>query len=208
MMLVTGGARSGKSRLAESLAAGHGGTVLYIATARVTDDEMALRVEKHRADRPAHWLTWEGHRNLDRVIRDHADRVEGVLLECVTTLITNLLFDQAGATPPEAMDFTAIEDHIAGQIEALITACADARCRVVLVTNELGMGIVPENLLARRFRDIAGRVNQRLAAAADDVWLVVSGIPLPIKGGNGHPLGDRGEIHHDNRSDNLGGAAQ
>ncbi|NDL63171.1 bifunctional adenosylcobinamide kinase/adenosylcobinamide-phosphate guanylyltransferase [Acerihabitans arboris] len=195
MMLVTGGARSGKSRLAETLAARGGGAVLYIATSLVTDDEMARRVEQHRRDRPAHWLTWEGHCDLDRVIRDHADRVDAVLLECVTTLITNLLFDRAGDAPPEAMDFVAIERHITGQIDALIAACAGARCPVVLVTNELGMGIVPENLLARRFRDIAGRVNQRLAAAATDVWLVVSGIPVPIKGNAGHPL-NQDDNHH------------
>lgn len=182
MILITGGARSGKSGLAEILAQRQNGPVLYIATSRVTDGEMAARVEQHRRHRPAHWLTWEGHRNLRQVIRDHDPQVTAVLLECVTTLITNLLFDEAGETPPEAMDFDAIERHIAGQIDQLLAACAEATCRVILVTNELGMGIVPENLLARRFRDIAGRVNQRLAAAAEDVWLVISGIPVHIKG--------------------------
>ena len=181
MILITGGARSGKSRLAETLAQQTNGPVLYIATSLVTDDEMARRVERHRRDRPAHWQTWEGYRDLDQVIRRQGGQVNAVLLECVTTLITNLLFDHQGMVPPEQMDFTAAEQHIASQISALLKACAEAPCRVILVTNELGMGIVPDNLLARRFRDIAGRVNQRLAAAAGDVWLVVSGIPVHIK---------------------------
>ncbi|WP_413738883.1 bifunctional adenosylcobinamide kinase/adenosylcobinamide-phosphate guanylyltransferase [Sodalis sp. RH21] len=185
MMLITGGARSGKSRLAETLAQRDGGAVLYIATSLVTDPEMAARVARHRSERPAHWITWEGHRDLDVVIRCHGDRVGAVLLECVTTLVTNLLFDVAGDTPAEQMDFAAIEQQIAAQIDRLVAACAAAPCQVILVTNELGMGIVPENLLARRFRDIAGRVNQRLAAAASDVWLVVSGIPVHIKGRDG-----------------------
>ncbi len=183
MILITGGARSGKSRLAETLARRENGPVLYIATSQVTDAEMARRVAQHRRDRPAHWQTWEGHRDLHQVILGHDGQMAAVLLECVTTLITNLLFDQAGETPPEAMDFDAIERHIAGQIDRLLAACAAAKCQVILVTNELGMGIVPENVLARRFRDIAGRVNQRLAAAAEDVWLVISGIPVHIKGG-------------------------
>jgi|SRR5476649_2518244 len=182
MMLITGGARSGKSRLAERLAQRGNGPVLYIATSQVTDPEMAARVAEHRKQRPAHWLTWEGHRDCDRAILSHAPDVSAVLLECVTTLITNLLFDQAGDTPAEQMDFAAIERHITEQIDRLLAACAAVSCPVILVTNELGMGIVPENLLARRFRDIAGRINQRLAAAADDVWLVVSGIAVHIKG--------------------------
>jgi adenosylcobinamide kinase/adenosylcobinamide-phosphate guanylyltransferase len=186
MILVTGGARSGKSRLAEKLAQQQDGPVLYIATSQVTDEEMARRVEQHRRDRPTHWLTYEGHRDLHQVILDRQHQLAAVLLECVTTLITNLLFDLAGDTPPEAMDFDAIEHHVNAQIAQLLDACAEAECEVILVTNELGMGIVPENLLARRFRDIAGRVNQRLAGQARDVWLVVSGIPLHIKGDGVH----------------------
>ncbi|WP_213989562.1 bifunctional adenosylcobinamide kinase/adenosylcobinamide-phosphate guanylyltransferase [Sodalis sp. dw_96] len=182
MILITGGARSGKSSLGETLARRQNGAVLYIATSRITDGEMAARVEQHRRHRPAHWLTWEGHRDLHQVIRAHDEQVKVVLLECVTTLITNLLFDEAGETPPEAMDFDAIERHIIRQTDLLLAACAEVKSQVILVTNELGMGIVPENLLARRFRDIAGRVNQRLAAAAEDVWLVISGIPVHIKG--------------------------
>ncbi|MEC5317814.1 bifunctional adenosylcobinamide kinase/adenosylcobinamide-phosphate guanylyltransferase [Brenneria populi subsp. brevivirga] len=181
MILITGGARSGKSALAERLAARHGDNVLYIATSVVTDDEMAQRVRRHRESRPAQWRTWEGYRDLGAVITQQAAADRAVIVECVTTLIANLLFEQAGDTPAERMDFPAIEAVIQRQIDALIDACLRSAAPIYLVTNELGMGIVPENRLARHFRDIAGRVNQRLAAAAESVYLVVSGIEVKIK---------------------------
>lgn len=181
MILITGGARSGKSALAERLAARHGDNVLYIATSVVTDDEMARRVRLHQESRPLHWRTWEGYRDLGKVIADEAAADKAVILECITTMIANLLFDQAGDAPAEQMDFPAIEAAIQQQIDELIAACLRSASPVYLVTNELGMGIVPENRLARHFRDIAGRVNQRLAAAAESVYLVVSGIEVKIK---------------------------
>ncbi|CNF06555.1 bifunctional adenosylcobinamide kinase/adenosylcobinamide-phosphate guanylyltransferase [Yersinia frederiksenii] len=181
MILITGGARSGKSSLAERLAAQAGERVFYIATSVVTDAEMAERVALHRASRPAHWRTWEGYRHLGAVLDKQVEPGEVVMLECITTLITNLLFELAGDTPPEQMDFASLEVEIGQQITDLLAACARSRAPVYLVTNELGMGIVPDNHLARHFRDIAGRVNQRLAAAADEVFLVVSGIEVKIK---------------------------
>lgn len=181
MILITGGARSGKSSLAERLAAQAGERVFYIATSVVTDAEMAERVALHRASRPAHWRTWEGYRDLGAVLDKQVEPGEVVMLECITTLITNLLFELAGDTPPEQMDFAALEVGIEQQITHLLAACARSRAPVFLVTNELGMGIVPDNRLARHFRDIAGRINQRLAAAADEVYLVISGIEVKIK---------------------------
>ncbi|QHB33140.1 bifunctional adenosylcobinamide kinase/adenosylcobinamide-phosphate guanylyltransferase [Yersinia canariae] len=181
MILITGGARSGKSSLAERLAAQAAERVFYIATSVVTDAEMAARVALHRTSRPAHWRTWEGYRDLGTVLEQHVEPGEAVMLECITTLITNLLFELAGDTPPEQMDFTSLEVGIQQQITDLLAACARSSTPIYLVTNELGMGIVPENRLARHFRDIAGRVNQRLAAAADEVFLVVSGIEVKIK---------------------------
>ena len=153
MILVTGGARSGKSRHAEVLI-GDSSQVLYIATSQILDDEMAARIEHHRQSRPEHWRTVERWQHLDELIHADINPNEAVLLECVTTMVTNLLFDYGGDKDP---------------------------AKVVLVTNEVGMGIVPESRLARHFRDIAGRVNQQLAAAANEVWLVVSGIGVKIK---------------------------
>ncbi|GGD23441.1 MULTISPECIES: bifunctional adenosylcobinamide kinase/adenosylcobinamide-phosphate guanylyltransferase [Franconibacter] len=181
MKLITGGARSGKSRHAETLAAQAGERVLYIATSQVMDEEMAARVRHHQQSRPAHWRTLEAWRELDRVITPRNDPQEVVLLECITTLISNVLFAFVGDTAEETWDYAAIEAEIEREITALIHACERCPAPVILVTNEVGMGIVPENRLARHFRDIAGRVNQRLAQAAHEVWLVVSGIGVKIK---------------------------
>lgn len=181
MKLITGGARSGKSRHAETLAAQAGERVLYIATSQIFDEEMALRVRHHQQNRPAHWRTVEAWRELGHIITPHNDPQEVVLLECITTLISNLLFAYAGDRPEASWDYAAIEAEIEREITALISACAACPAPVIVVTNEVGMGIVPENRLARHFRDIAGRVNQRLAQASEEVWLVVCGIGVKIK---------------------------
>ncbi|SFN66270.1 bifunctional adenosylcobinamide kinase/adenosylcobinamide-phosphate guanylyltransferase [Xenorhabdus japonica] len=181
MILVTGGARSGKSSYAEHLLAEQCRQVLYIATAQVTDEEMAARIEQHRQERPVHWRTWEGHQDLGFVIRQHRQPQEGVILECVTTLIANLLFDLSGGISPEELDFASLEVLIHHQLDDLIDASLMCPMPVYLVTNELGMGITPENRLARHFVDIAGRANQKLARAAKEVWLMVSGIGVKVK---------------------------
>lgn len=180
LTLVTGGARSGKSRHAESLVR-DAKSVLYIATSQIFDDEMAARVQHHRDDRPAHWRTEERWQQLGDIITAQNDRDEAVLLECITTLVTNLLFASGAGEDPDNWDYAALEAQVQQEIDVLIAACAACPSPVVLVTNEVGMGIVPENRLARHFRDIAGRVNQQLAQAADAVWLVVSGIGVKIK---------------------------
>ena len=180
MILVTGGARSGKSRHAEALIA-DSPQVLYIATSQIFDEEMAARIQHHRDGRPPHWRTAECWRHRDALITPDNAPEEAILLECVTTMVTNLLFAMGGDTDPDNWDYAAMEQAIEDEIRALIDACQRCPAQVVLVTNEVGMGIVPENRLARHFRDIAGRVNQRLAAAADEVWLVVSGIGVKIK---------------------------
>ncbi|MDE9554620.1 bifunctional adenosylcobinamide kinase/adenosylcobinamide-phosphate guanylyltransferase [Xenorhabdus bovienii] len=181
MILVTGGARSGKSAYTERLIAGQCEQVLYIATAQVTDEEMAARIERHKQERPSHWRTWEGYQDLASVIRQHRQPEEGVILECVTTLIANLLFDKSAGASPDEWDFPSLEGFIQRQIDDLIAACLHCPTPVYLVTNEVGMGIMPENRLARHFVDIAGRVNQKLAQAAKEVWLLVSGIGVKIK---------------------------
>lgn len=144
MILITGGARSGKSSLAERLAAQAADRVFYIATSVVTDAEMAERVALHRASRPAHWRTWEGYQDLGAVLEQQVEPGEAVMLECITTLITNLLFELAGDTPPEQMDFAALEVNIQQQMTELLAACTRSHAPIYLVTNELGMGIVPK----------------------------------------------------------------
>lgn len=180
LTLITGGARSGKSRHAESLLA-DAKQVLYIATSPVFDEEMAARIAHHRAHRPAHWRTEERWLSPGEIITADNSPEEAILLECITTLVTNLLFAFGEGQEPDRWDYSELEARVMQEVEQLIAACAACPSPVVLVTNEVGLGIVPENRLARHFRDIAGRVNQRLAQAADDVWLVVSGIGVKIK---------------------------
>ena len=165
LTLVTGGARSGKSRHAEALIA-DAPQVLYIATSQIFDDEMAARIQHHRDGRPAHWRTAERWQQLDELITPAIAPAEAILLECITTMVTNLLFALGGDSDPDGWDYAAMERAIDDEIGVLIAACQRCPAHVVLVTNEVGMGIVPENRLARHFRDIAGRVNPRAMARA------------------------------------------
>jgi adenosylcobinamide kinase/adenosylcobinamide-phosphate guanylyltransferase len=183
LILVTGGARSGKSTYAEKLARDLGRPVLYIATAVPFDREMRDRIARHRARRPADWDTYEGDRNLAAVFKSHPHSYRTVLLDCVTILITNLLLQADGVETGNlgAAVWEKIEQNIWGELQAFLTAATQATATVIIVTNEVGYGIVPENQLARIFRDIAGRVNQQLAARAQTVYLVVCGLPVKLK---------------------------
>ncbi|ATW28119.1 bifunctional adenosylcobinamide kinase/adenosylcobinamide-phosphate guanylyltransferase [Candidatus Formimonas warabiya] len=182
-ILVTGGARSGKSKFAEKLVKDLAGPVLYVATAQVFDEEMKLRVEKHRQSRPADWATVEAYRGLGKIVADQGDRYQGILIDCITIMVTNLLFDL-----PEIQqeDFSRnsieqAETRILEEAGRLAQGIASSPATIVMVTNELGSGIVPEYPLSRIFRDIAGRVNQYLAEKADEAYFVVSGIPIKLK---------------------------
>jgi adenosyl cobinamide kinase/adenosyl cobinamide phosphate guanylyltransferase len=163
--LVLGGARSGKSRYAESLMAALPPPWIYVATAEAGDAEMAERIAAHRARRGPSWRTVEALANLDRVLADH--RSEPVLVDCLTLWLSKLLLDDG-----------ALEDEIARVEKSLLLATAPK----VLVSNEVGGGIVPEHPLGRRFRDLQGVLNQRVAALADRVVLMVAGLPLIVKG--------------------------
>lgn len=164
--MVIGGARSGKSRLAEQLVTIAGRTRVYIATAEAWDDEMRARIATHQADRGAGWHTVEAPQGLSATL---AQVPEGavVLIDCATLWLTNRLL--AGA-------------DLAVETEALLAALAACKAPVVVVTNEVGWSIVPDNALARQFRDAQGRLNQRLAAAAGLVVAVIAGLPLVLKG--------------------------
>ena len=165
MTLVLGGARSGKSAYAEALIEAHPGPWLYLATAQAFDDEMVDRIAQHRARRAGAWHT----RDVPLALPEAVAEAEGpVLVDCLTLWLTNLILAEADL------------DHAT---ERLLAACADAPGPLVLVGNEVGLGIVPHNALARRFRDAAGRLHQRLAARADRVVLTVAGLPLIVKPG-------------------------
>lgn len=165
--LVIGGARSGKSRFAQSMAETHGKNICLIVTAEILDEEMAERVARHRAERPPHWKVIEAPRNLPEAIVDNAVTGNFVLVDCLTLWLSNIL-----CMTPEALE-TRVGD--------LCSAILQSRGQLVLVTNEVGWSIVPENSLARRFRDEQGRLNQRIAKLADKVTLVAAGLPLLLK---------------------------
>jgi adenosylcobinamide kinase / adenosylcobinamide-phosphate guanylyltransferase len=175
--LVTGGSRSGKSAYAQMLAEALPGPRAYIATCPVIDGETAERVKLHREARDASaWETIEEPVDPAGAIR-RAGAYRVLLVDCLTLLINNLLYKA------ERRGEAFTEETTALHCRELIDACKTFPGTVVFVTNELGMGIIPANEAARRFRDCAGRCNQMIAAAAGEVTLVVSGIPLRLKGG-------------------------
>lgn len=189
MILVTGGCRSGKSEYGEKLVEAMGTHRLYVATGKVFDDEMARRVEKHKERRGELWITHEGYLDLEDL--DYAG-FDGILLDSVTSMVTNLLFDHiSGPTGTEAsedsdMDFAAVdfngaESYIMEKFQRFAAAVEEKHLPYVMVTDEIGLGVVPETPLGRGFRDILGRVNQYLAARAEQVYFVISGIPVRIK---------------------------
>jgi adenosylcobinamide kinase/adenosylcobinamide-phosphate guanylyltransferase len=179
VILVTGGARSGKSDFGESLLKDKK-KVLYIATSIPFDEEMKYRVKKHRESRPSHWHTLEAYKNLGDSIRNLKQQYDGIILDCITIMITNLIFENFDEEVE--IDYKAIEEKIMREMKTMVSAFKELNSEVVLITNEVGSGIVPENRLSREFRDIAGRVNQYLAREAEEVYLAVSGIPVKIKG--------------------------
>ncbi|KAB3532893.1 bifunctional adenosylcobinamide kinase/adenosylcobinamide-phosphate guanylyltransferase [Alkaliphilus pronyensis] len=182
LVLITGGARSGKSTFAEEILKELEGKVLYIATAEAYDDEMRDRIKKHRERRATNWITHEGYEKLYDVIGAYQNQVDAILLDCITLLITNLMLKQElnweCITPEE---ISSIEASVFEEIVRLVNVCKKAPVKTVLVTNEVGLGIVPHNKLARAFRDIAGRINQYLAKEGNEVYFVVSGIPWKLK---------------------------
>ena len=177
--LVTGGSRSGKSNFAESLLQ-NTDDVLYIATAIVTDEEMKDKINKHIENRNSKWTTYEGFFDLDEAIEKYD--IENIMLDCVTIMTTNLMFK-------EEIDFDNISmekvdellNSIKIQFGKLILKAKATNKNLVMVTNEVGLGLVPENKLSRIFRDIAGYINQYIAGLSDEVYLVSCGLPLKLK---------------------------
>ena len=165
-LFVIGGARSGKSRIAQARVEELPGTLAFIATAEPHDAEMAERIARHQADRGPRWIAYEAPLDLTSTIARAQEEADAILVDCVTLWLSNLM-------------------HAGRDIEPAVFALESTvqRCRapIALVSNEVGGGIVPANALARQFRDHAGRINQRLAATSDEVVLVTAGLPLRLK---------------------------
>lgn len=170
--LILGGARSGKSRFAEKIAHETGKEVVYIATATSQDDEMQDRIDRHKSDRPEHWITVEEPLELAQVVQHYSGDNVCILIDCLTLWLTNILMQES--------DIGSLESYKTDLLEVL-TLCLDSSSSVVLVSNEVGQGIVPLGELSRRFVDEAGWLHQDIAAIADQVTFVVAGLPMKIK---------------------------
>jgi adenosylcobinamide kinase/adenosylcobinamide-phosphate guanylyltransferase len=182
--LVFGGARCGKSAYAEKLARESGKEVMYIATAQAGDGEMRTRIAHHRAQRPAEWTTMEEPVRLGDAILRHALPGRLLLVDCLTLWLTNLMFS-SGETYPDVGDI-ALPELFHSERAHLLYALAEIEesgCDLILVSNEVGMGIVPYGAISRCFTDEAGRLNQAVAAVCDRAVFVAAGLPLYLKGG-------------------------
>ena len=176
IILVTGGARSGKSSFAEKLALKLGeGRAAYIATAQIFDDEMAYRIKIHQARRGDNWRTFEAPFAAEEKILEAGRTFDAILFDCVTIYVSNFLLRE------NLDDEKFLYDNLRGLIQKLIDAAKNSDATTIFVTNEVGGGIVPENKLSRHFRDLAGLANQMLAAHADKVFLTIAGIAVDIK---------------------------
>ena len=185
LTLITGGARSGKSSFAENLAK-QCNRVLFVATAEALDDDMARRIEAHRSSRPAEWDTLEEPRNLADAIRDtmshDASMYDTVVVDCLTMWVSNLLLFYEGKLDTEAKIISAATD--------LLEVCDASSARWIVVTNEVGLGIVPSSSLGRAYRDALGRVNSLVASRADKVYLMAAGLALELKALGAHHISD------------------
>lgn len=170
---ITGGARSGKSKLAEKLVERHDGILGYLATGSAGDAEMTQRIARHRERRGDRWQTMEEPLQVLDVILGHDGYFGAVLFDCVTLWVSNMLLRNEHHPDPAAA--------ILAQVRQLAEEFPRLKTPLIIVSNEVGMGIVPENHLARLFRDIAGEANEILAGAADDVFVCISGLPLKLK---------------------------
>jgi len=177
LILITGGVRSGKSFFAETLAGKLGKKITFIATAQALDEEMAERIKQHRANRPVQWETYEEPYKVAQVIQRVGQNTEVILIDCLTLLVSNPMQDYQEGLPNQNLT-----DSIIGEINEIIREAAQCPARVIIVSNEVGLGLVPANPMGRFFRDILGQVNQIIASSSDQVYLMVAGIPLLIKG--------------------------
>lgn len=186
LTFILGGARSGKSRYAEELARRAGERVIFVATAQAHDEEMQRRIAVHRSNRPTTWRTLEAPTGVGAAIRAAPDTSpDAVLIDCITLLVSNLMLQ--GLEPHELQDVNvrvdeaAAQERLQAELDELLSVWRSSSASWIIVSNEVGSGLVPAYPLGRLYRDLLGWANQRLAAEADEVYLMVAGLPLKIK---------------------------
>ena len=173
IIFLLGGARSGKSTFAQELAEQLGSKVLFIATGEALDDEMQTRIKEHKKGRPKNWRTLETPRNVGKTLKEHIGNSEVVIIDCLTLLVSNLLADE--------LDYPEAEKRVMAEINELITTMDAIRANFIIVSNEVGLGLVPDNKLGRIYRDLLGKANQLIAKRANQVYFLAAGIPLKLK---------------------------
>ncbi|MCL0052954.1 bifunctional adenosylcobinamide kinase/adenosylcobinamide-phosphate guanylyltransferase [Dehalococcoidales bacterium] len=182
-ILIIGGARSGKSRFAQELALKLGGPVLFVATAVAGDEEMQRRIEEHQKARPATWSTIEVTTNLASQIFHQIGEAQVVIVDCITLLVNNIFSQSSNHTGEPIDDF--IEQKVTSEISQLIECINQIDASFIIVTNEVGLGLVPTSKVGRLYRDLLGKANQLLAEQADEIYLMVAGLPVQIKPAKG-----------------------
>ena len=169
IIFITGGVRSGKSQFALELAQGFPGPKAYLATAQPLDREMAVRIRRHKRNRPKDWQTLEEPLRLSEILQEKGDDFSLILIDCLTLWISNGLMAHW------------TEKKFLQEADRLRKVCGDTRCSLIIVSNEVGLGIVPDNPSARMFRDLSGLIHQKISRQADEVYFMVGGIPLQLK---------------------------
>jgi adenosylcobinamide kinase/adenosylcobinamide-phosphate guanylyltransferase len=177
LILITGGVRSGKSSFSETLAGKISKNIAFIATAQPLDKEMEDRIEKHRAARPANWKTYEESYKVGQVIKDVSEEIDVIIVDCLTLLVSNLMHNYQ-----EKSLNKKLSNIINREINEIVQESLKGTATVIIVSNEVGLGLVPANPMGRFYRDTLGYANQVVAKNAEQVYLLVAGIPLLIKG--------------------------
>ena len=179
-ILLIGGARSGKSSFAQVLALKLDKPVLFVATAEAGDEEMRYRIEQHQKARPSAWRTLEVTTHIGSQIKQEIGEAQVVIIDCITLLVNNI-FGKYSHQNTEEIDVPLIEKKFTDEISELVVGINQIDADFIIVTNEVGTGLVPANKVGRLYRDLLGKANQILAQRADEIYLMVAGLPLPIK---------------------------
>ena len=179
-ILIVGGAHSGKSLFAQELARKLGVSALFVATAEAGDQEMRQRIEKHKKGRPSDWRTLEATRHVGNRIEQEADNAQAVIVDCITLLVSNI-FSLYSDQALEQIDESVLEGQVSAEINELVECLKKLDASFIIVSNEVGLGLVPTTRVGRLYRDLLGKANQMIAQCVDEVYLMVAGLPVKIK---------------------------